>query len=255
MPVTLPTAILGSAAIGAGGSIASGILGSNAAKSAAQTQAQAYQQSFGAAQSELQPFVNNGTAAGNTLASFYGLGGAGGSSNAGQLPQGFINSPAYQFPYQQGLRGVNFGLGASGLEQSGSQAKATQSFGQGLASQYLMSNYINPLFNMYGTGAQSAQSLAGFGSQAAIGAGTASAAGTVGSANAITGAIGGATGAVGSGVGNLALYSLLAKSPGFGGAQQSNSSYQPISGGTPGAYGAVPYPQAPFSGLGNYGPQ
>lgn len=245
MPISTGTAILGSAAIGAGGSILGGFLGSNAASKASQQQVAAYQAAFAQAKGELQPFVDNGTSAGNTLASFYGLG-PGGSSNAGQLPQGFINSPAYQFPYQQGLRGVDFGLGSQGLLQSGSQAKATQQFGQGLASSYLMSNYINPLFSLYGTGAQSAQSLASFGSQSTIGAGNAAAAGTVGSANAINSAIGGVASSVNSGTSNLALYSLLARS----GGANANSSYQPITGNNTSFSNPVQYTGGPFQTAG-----
>ncbi len=267
-------ATLGAGALGAGGSLLSGWLGSNAATKAAGIQAGAINQGTQAALSLgqqglglLTPFANRGNAAGDTLASFYGLPGstpqAGG---AGALPAGFTNSAAYQFPFQQGQRATNFGSGASGLLQSGAGQKALTNFGSGLASTYLMSNYINPLMQISGQGANAAQSGANlFGQlgQTAMsgiaGAGAANAGGVVGSANALTGAIGSATNAFGGGIGNLALLSLLGRG-GTGGTGGTGSSYTfpnvfgsggSAWGGGGGSGSSMGF--SPAGGLGSYG--
>lgn len=234
--ISLPAAVIGAGALGAGTSVLGGIMGADAAKSAAQTQSNSYLQGLGIAQQEVGPYVAEGQSAGNSLAQLYGLNGQG-TAGTNAAFNAFSQLPAFQFPYQQGLRGVNFGLGSQGLLQSGSQAKATQQFGQGLASTYLMSNYVNPLMQIYGQGAQSAQSLAGTSASLLGNAGSASAAGTVGAANALTGGLTGAAGSINGSIGNLALYSLLARGGG------GSSSYQPISGGTPQSYNPVQYTQ------------
>lgn len=261
MPIAalgLPAATMIAGGLGAGGSILSGILGSNAATKAAQLQASGIQS--GLAQDQqfaqqgvglLSPFINNGSGASNTLASFYGLPGstpqAGGP---GALPAGFTNSAAYQFPFQQGQRATNFGSGASGLLQSGAGQKALTNFGSGLASTYLMSNYINPLMNIAGQGASSANAganlLGSLGSNslsALSGIGSALGGGVVGGTNALTGGITGATGAISGGIGNLALLSLLGK----GGTQSgsSPSSYPTTGQGWPSAP-TPPYQASPW---------
>lgn len=234
--ISLPAAVIGAGALGAGTSVLGGVLGASAAEKAATTQSNSYLQGLGIAQQEVGPYVAEGQSAGNSLSALYGLG-PGGSGSIGPAFNAFSQSPSFQFPYQQGLRGVNFGLGSQGLLQSGSQAKATQQFGQGLASTYLMGSYVNPLLSIYGQGAQSASSLAGTSASLLGNAGSASAAGTVGAANAITGGLTGAAGSINGSIGNLALYSLLARGGG------GSSSYQPISGGTPQSYNPVQYTQ------------
>lgn len=237
-------ATLGAGALGAGANLFSGFLGSSAASKAAGLQANAITQGTNAAYALgeqglglLTPYANRGNAAGDTLASFYGLPGstpqAGGP---GALPQGFINSPAYQFPFQQGQRATNFGSGASGLLQSGAGQKALTQFGSGLASTYLMNNYINPLMSLSGQGAGAAQSAAGLSGQLGqtmmtgiAGAGAANAGGVVGSANALTGGLTGAASSLTGGIGNLALLSLLGRGTGTNGSpSNSPSSYSNI---------------------------
>lgn len=217
-------ATIGAGALGAGGSIVSGILGSNAAKSAANTQAASYASALQLAKGEIQPYVDTGNAAGTSLAALYGLGPQGSAGTQSQF-NAFTNLPSYQFPFQQGVRATNFGLGAGGLLQSGAQSKAQQQFGQGLASTYLQSNYVSPLMQLYQTGAGAASSLGGLGAGLLTGQGAAQAGGIVGSTNALTSGIAGASNSASSTAGNLALYSLLAKNPQFGGSQ-STSSYQ-----------------------------
>lgn len=270
-------ATLGAGALAAGGAGLSGWLGSNAASKAAGIQANAITQGTNAAYQLgeqglglLTPYANRGNAAGDTLASFYGLPGstpqAGGP---GALPQGFTNSAAYQFPFQQGQRATNFGSGASGLLQSGAGQKALTNFGSGLASTYLMSNYINPLMALSGQGAGAAQSAAGLSGQLGqtvmsgiAGAGAAQAGGVVGSANSITGGISGAANSLGGGIGNLALLSLLGRGGNAGGSNGSPSIYQGLqsmwpnitgnwSGGNQGggsqwANGSAPYQASPW---------
>ncbi len=245
-------ATLGAGALGAGASLFSGILGSNAATKAAGIQADAITSGTNAALSLgeqglglLTPYANRGNAAGDTLASFYGFGGSG-SGTAGQLPQGFINSDAYQFPFQQGQRATNFGSGASGLLQSGAGQKALSQFGSGLASTYLMSNYINPLMSIAGQGAGAASSAANlYGSLGqtvmggTAGAGAANAGGVVGSTNALTGGITNAASSLTGGIGNLALLSLLGRGAGGGTSSGSNpSSYSSLLSSWPNVFGS-----------------
>lgn len=220
------------ATIGAVGALGSAGIGAYAASSAADKQAAAANQAlafqktvYNQNQSNLSPFMNNGTNAMYSLASLYGLptpnnpSGGAGSTNAAW--DAFTNLPAYQFPLQQGNLALDRQLNAQGRQMSGAQLRETQQFGQGLASQYMMSNYVNPLMSMAGQGQNAASSLAN--SNVASGAqvgnsygnlGQAQAAGIMGTGNALSAGVNGA----GS---NLALYSALSN----GGSSYGGSSY------------------------------
>lgn len=250
MPIGISEAVLAASAVSAGASIFGSILGSNAASKASDQQVAMEQQALALQ----KPFAETGAAAGNSLAQLYGLttpGNPGGASSTPAAFNAFTKLPAYQFPFQQGMRALNFGLASQGLLQSGAAGKEAETFGQGLASQYLMSNYVNPLLSIYGQGASSANAAA-----ATLGnIGTAQASGTIGSANALAGGISGAGSAINQGVGNLTLYSLLAKSPQFGGggtggSTASVSSYQPITGPAGAANG---FPSLAAGGQSPYG--
>jgi hypothetical protein len=241
------------ATIGAVGSIASAGIGAYSSYSASKQQADAAQKSldfqkqvYGQNQSNLAPWMQTGQNASYSLASLYGLptpnNPSGGASGVNAGWDAFSKLPAYQFPLQQGNLALERQLNAQGKTQSGAQARETQQFGQGLASQYLMSNYVNPLMQMSGQGQNAASSLAGssVASAGQIGQsygnlGTANAAGTMGMGNAISG-----------GANSLALYSSLAAQGGgtsYGGNLAFNSPSSPVSGAVgPTSYGGIAGP-------------
>lgn len=210
------------------------MIGSNAAKDAANAQLQAaqsaqaeQQQMFNTAQAAEQPYNTVGQGAVNTLAGLYGINGtsAGTGAPTGQSLDAFTQSPDYQFALQQGTQAMQRSAAAGGTLISGGQLKAGQEFGQGLASQQY-GNYYNRLLSL----SQLGQSAATGVSNAALTAGgqignsiqaggQATASGIVGSANAISGGLTGATG----GIAQAALLSRLGGSS--GGGSTSLSSY------------------------------
>jgi hypothetical protein len=229
MPIS--AAIVGG--IGAVGSIGSAVIGSNAAQSAAQTQAQAAEQAqqtqlqmFNTAQAAEAPYNQVGQGATQTLAGLYGINGSGAGTGtpSAQSLNAFTQSPDYQFALQQGTQAMQRSAAAGGTLISGGQLKAGQEFGQGLASQQY-GNYYNRLLSLsqLGQSAASGISNSAIQSGAQIGnsiqaGGQATASGIVGSANAISGGLTGATG----GVASAALLSKLG-----GGSSGSLSSYTP----------------------------
>jgi hypothetical protein len=228
MPIS--AAIVGG--IGAVGSIGSAVIGSNAATSAANTQAEAAKeaqqtqlQMFNTAQAAEAPYNAVGQGATQTLAGLYGINGSGGGTGTptSQSLAAFTASPDYQFALQQGTQAMQRSAAAGGTLISGGQLKAGQEFGQGLASQQY-GNYYNRLLSLsqLGQSAASGISNSAIQSGAQIGnsiqaGGQATASGIVGSANAISGGLTGATG----GVTTAALLSKL------GGNSGSLSSYSP----------------------------
>jgi hypothetical protein len=184
------------AAVGAIGSIASGVLGGSAAKSAAQTQAAAAQAAAGQADAERQPWLQAGTTALGTLSS--------GLAPGGQFSQKFslsdaTNSPAEQFSLSQGLDALNSSAAAKGQLLGTNNQQQNVNYAEGVAS-----TYENQAFNQWMTQQNqqlgATQSLAGVGqteagqvgdtnANATLAAGGATAGGQIGAANATTGMI------------------------------------------------------------------
>lgn len=105
--------------------------------------------------------------------------------------------PGYKFLRDQGIKSIGHSLGSRG--QTGAQAKGIARFVTGLADT-TYSDQVNRLMAAAGIGSGAAAQTGNFGTQtgsnvgqALIGAGTASASGQVGAANAISGGIGNAT--------------------------------------------------------------
>ncbi len=290
------------------GALASGItgsiLGSNASKSAANTQSQAaqnalnfQQQVYADQKANQQPYLQAGSQSIAQLmqaiqAGKFGVGSLGDVPNA---PGAFTaptleearNTPGYQFTAQQGAKGILQGASAAGGGAvSGGTLKALEGFNSGLAD-----NTYGSIFNRalqgYGANLQdySAQ-LAGFqtkqsaqqqafnqllapatlgenavaginnsGTQAAQNVGNlmtqqgnAQAAGTVGSANAITGGINNAI----SGVTQSVLLGSLLKSINGGGNFSPNfDGLSPSSTTPPFKAGPIPDFTFPNDSLGN----
>ena len=131
------------------------------------------------------------------------------------------NNPAYQFQLKQGQQALDRSAAARGMGYSGAQMKASQAYGQGLASQEYdkqynrasgeFGDYYNRLAGLSQGGQQAANTLGSYGNQYATGASNtlgslggylqnnlgqaanARASGYIGGANAINGGIQGLT--------------------------------------------------------------
>lgn len=207
------------AALGAGASIVGGLLGADAAESAADTQAAAADRAsqvqwdmFQQQREDFAPWRQAGTAAVNRLAQLLGVSEDSSAPGYGSLLRTFTRSdfqadPGYQFRLDEGRRALETSAAARGGLLSGRTLKDLTSYGQGLASQEYQNAYnrfnndqttiFNRLSGLAGTGQQANNTLAALGSNTAsqvgsniIGAGNAAAAGQVGAANAWANALG-----------------------------------------------------------------
>lgn len=242
-------AIVGAAAIGAVGSTVS----ANASKSAAQTQAQAAEDSahlqndqWQQTQANLQPYMDLGSSYINPLKAAL--------SNP-MLTQQFsapstadaASAPGYQFTLQQGLKATQNSAAARGLGVSGAAMKGAASYATGLADstyndvfnralQTFNTNYssaannVNRLQSVVGNGQNAAATNGSLGATAVGNIGNtltsganASAAGTVGAANALSNGL--------NGVANSGLtYGLLSNNA-AGSAPANSAAMAPGSNG------------------------
>lgn len=219
-------ACISAAAIG-GSSLFSGALGAGAASSAAKDQMQASEfaaqlqkEMFDLTQGKLAPWVTGGQGA---LAQLLKLTGAGPNGNPLTAPltapfkptmAQLSKTPGYQFALQQGELATNSQFGASGLHESGAEAKGVTSFAQGLASgtyQQQFQNYLTQneqIYNMLSGESSQGENAAAMTGTAAqqfglnagnfiTQGGNAQAAGAIGEANALSGGL--------SGLGNAGL--------------------------------------------------
>ena len=183
-------AILGAGALNAGGSLLSGILGSNASSKAAGQEIAAANQAIGyeegnynTAQTNLDPFIKGGQNALTALQAMLGIGGGGqggaynpvlamlGIGPTGQ-PTGsgintssFVASPGYQFQLQQGENAVTNSAAANG-GLGGNALKALTNYGSGLANQSWQ-QYLGNVNSGWNSLTGELGSLAGSGQQAA----------------------------------------------------------------------------------------
>lgn len=190
------TAILGAGLLGAGGSIFSGLMGSKAAKSAANAQAQAaanalgfQRQVYDDTRADLSPFIDIGKGAFRSIGDLYGLNG--GAPNMGA----FTVSPDFNFRFKTGMDALQNSAAARGGLLSGNFGRSAQQFGQELASGEF-ANYFDRLFRTSQLGANAASAAGSQGTTQAgnigntmMGLGQAQASGIVGGANALTGGI------------------------------------------------------------------
>jgi len=172
------------AAIGAGTSLLGSAMSSNAATSAANTQANAANNATAAEQaqyqqtrSDLAPYMGQGTIALSDINTFM--------SNPSMVSQ----LPGYQFQMQQGTDAIQNSAAANGL--TGNTLKALSDYGQNTAATY-SNQYWQQLMQLANMGQTSAAGVGNIGASTAatvggniIGAGNAQAAGQVGSASAI----------------------------------------------------------------------
>lgn len=203
----VPAAIFGSSLIGA-----------NAAKSAAATQAQAsaeanrvLYQMYQEQKALQEPYRAAGITGQNKLLELMGLGGDKTAADYGKYAKDFSMSdftadPSYAFRLAEGQKALERSAAARGGLLSGGTGKALTRFGQDYASneytnafnryQTNRANQLQPLGNLIATGQSAASNLGsaagnyGAGAGANItGAGAATAAGNVGATNALTGGL------------------------------------------------------------------
>jgi hypothetical protein len=117
-----------------------------------------YRGNYADTQTEYRPHQQAGTSALDALLKTYGLG-------AGQNGQadysGFESSPDYLWAQQQGQQGVDRSAASRGKLYSGAQMKASQQFGQGLATQHLNS-YRGGLQNLASGGLGATNALSNY---------------------------------------------------------------------------------------------
>lgn len=192
MAIGTTAALLGSAALGFGGSL----LSSNAAKKAAKVQDRAAQR----AEERFAPFANVGQGAVTTLGQLFGIGPDGQQTGQADFSN-FFESPDYEFARGEGLKALEFSNAAKGQLSSGNNMRDLVQFGQGLATQNF-GNYFNRLLQLSNLGASAASGQA----QQIGNQGQAQASGIVGSANAINQGL--------SSIGNnLSMFGALNGSP------------------------------------------
>jgi hypothetical protein len=226
------------AGIGAIGSIVGGVISAGAAKSASNAQVAAanhatdvQQHMFDLTRGDLMPFTQGGQgqfAAYDATQPF----------NFNPTEAQLESTPGYQFTKTQGLKAVQNSAAARGLGVSGAAQKGAATFATGLADQ-TYGNQFDRALTQYTTNTNKLLQGATIGENAAahtgafatqtganignniVGAGNAQAAGQIGVANALTGAIGGVSN-------NALLYGML-RPGGFGGSGSG--------GGMAGMYG------------------
>jgi len=205
--------------LSAGAGLLGGVLGGNASKSAANTQAAAadrateLQREQWLKNLELQkPFYEAGVAGENRLLDLLGLSKNTGTTGYGSLMKDFGMSdfqadPGYAFRMSEGLKGLDRTAASRGGLLSGAALKGAERYGQDLASQEYSNAYnryqtnrankLNPLQSLAGQGQTTANTLGTAGQNYATSAGQgymnaadARASGYVGSANAWSNALG-----------------------------------------------------------------
>lgn len=249
------TCSVGAAIVGGVASIGGALIGSSAASSAADKQAQAannaitaQQGMFNTSREQLQPFIDTGKGALPNLTSFTDPNNA--NSPLAALMRlttpgpdqntALTQTPGYQFSYDQGMRAVNSGLAARGLQgPGGALARGGANYAEGLAGTQFQS-IVNALLGSYQTGAGTLQNVANLGGNAASGLagaagqagqgiagsniqiGNAQAAGTLGSAAALSGGLNNAGNLASNAITLNTLKGLLPSSGGLYGSNNNN---------------------------------
>jgi len=199
--------------------LVSGLLGANASRSAAQTQADAARYAADQAykvyqeQKALQePFRTAGVTAQNQLLGLLGLPGGAQGPEFGKYARPFGMSdfqadPGYAFRLSEGMKALEASRAARGGLLGGATGKALTRYGQEMGAQEYgnafnryqteRANRLAPLGSLMGTGQAAASNMAGSAGQygtnvgnLAMSGGAAQAAGQVGMTNALTGALG-----------------------------------------------------------------
>jgi hypothetical protein len=168
MAISTGAALLGSAALGVGGSIYAG----SQAKKAGETQAAAAQragalgqQQFEMTREDLAPWREVGEQALYQYADLLGIPAPGAEGPVTPDYSQFETSPGYLFRQQEGIKAVERSQAAKGMLGSGATLKALERWGQGLASEEFGA-YTNRLSSLAGLGQQTTVQTGQMGAQA-----------------------------------------------------------------------------------------
>lgn len=197
MAIATGTAILGAAALTAGGAAFGAIQAGKAGRAqagAAEEAARLQAEQFATTRADLAPWRTTGGGALTEYAAQLGLGGEAAD---------FTTTPGYEFRLAEGQKAIERSKLAQGLGQSGATAKALLRYGEGLASQEYQ-NYMTRLGGLAGMGLGAAQATGQFGAQAAgaqggflTAAGAGRASGYLGAGSAVTEGLSGISGLLG----------------------------------------------------------
>jgi hypothetical protein len=191
---------IGAALIPAGISLVGSLIGGNAASDAANTQANAAQQGINTIQNynnqsrtDLMPWLMAGQSSLGGLTSLLGLGGNGAQQSAIDNLQ---SGPLFQSLYRQGTNAILGNASATGGLRGGNTEGALYNLGSDTLNQVIQ-NQIANLTGLSNTGFQAGGVLGQFGQDTAgsiaqllAAQGAARAGGQLGSASALTGALG-----------------------------------------------------------------
>ncbi len=202
----IAASILGSAALGIGGSIFGGITQSNAIGKASQTIGTGQQSALSALNQYLGPYAQFGQGLQPTLQSLL----TPGPNQTATLKQ----LPGFQFASDMANWGTKAGAGKTGI--SGTTAVGGGNLQSALASQYF-SNFTNPLVNLYGTGAQAAGQVGQGAANIFTGGAQSQAQLAVGQGNVNAGMVGGIAGSLQNA---LLLRALTGGGGAWGGQQE-----------------------------------
>lgn len=158
MGIGIGAAMIGGAAIGAGGSILSGMFGASGAKKQAAANRYAADKAQETAyeldtrqRADIQPFRQYGIEAGNTL-----MGLLQGGQDVSQTLQA---SPLFKWQEEQGMRGLNRQLSARGAWNSGAGMETLARFSNQLVAEEGQ-RFYDRLFNLTSLGSNAASHMA-----------------------------------------------------------------------------------------------
>jgi hypothetical protein len=217
MPVALPVAILGSAAIGAVASSSASKKATKAATDAANQNNALQQDIYNRNTAALAPYTEAGSAATPAIQALLGIGRPDRAQAQMEAFDNWRNAAGYQDQFAEGQRAVTGALSRGGFLDSGEARKAFTRYGQGQANQSL-GQYMGYLTGQQNVGLNAASAQAGIGQNYAnsVGANNNYAAETTGNA-ALAGA-GSINQALGTALSAYGLYKGMGSSYGSRGA-------------------------------------
>lgn len=194
MAISTGMALLGSAAIGAGGALYTGAQAGRASEAqirGAQQAGQISQAQYTQTRTDLAPWREVGEQALYQYADTLGIRAPGVTGPIAPDYSAFETSPGYLFRQQEGAKAVERSQAARGLLKSGGTLKALQRYGQGVAAD-AYGDYMNRLASTAGLGQTTTIQTGQLGAQAAgqegravEAAGAARASGYLGQAQAV----------------------------------------------------------------------
>ena len=211
-------AVIGGAATAYAGSKAAKAQKKGAEQQAASAQAQIEEErrQYDQTRADFAPYRETGYAALDKLSGMYGLKSS--TSPLGYAGSDFQTSPGYEFRRSEGLRGIDRGLAARGLLNSGGADRARMRYADGLASSEY-DTYANRLAAMAGVGQSATGSTAAAGQSATAGIGQANQSigqAAVNAGNARASSYANTGSAINGSVSNLASLYLYNQGGGFG---------------------------------------